>query len=240
VPGTSKLAGSMPDLEYIKDGVPIKPATPDITAQVTQILDFNPDVIVFSAQGADCWNLVDGLGKQGWTPAKIPMVMTGSCIDFEKMKAAGDLAKGIYFIGTGGAGLSNPDLIKNPRFKAEALTYLAKAAKYGASETDIRKGFGTQGWSVMMTIWEQANLSTGGDPTKLTPEAFVTQMKSTSGNHIYASVPFGCADAKAPYVAVCNSMASLSQWDGTNLNITVPLYSGVDLIAGTELIPGPK
>ena len=41
---------------------------PDVTPQVTQVLDFEPDVIIFSAQGADCWNLVDGLGRLGWTP----------------------------------------------------------------------------------------------------------------------------------------------------------------------------
>ena len=28
---------------------------------------------------------------------------------------------------------------------------------------------------------------------------------ATSDNHIYGSVPFGCADAPAPYTAVCNS-----------------------------------
>ena len=91
--------------------------------------------------------------RQGWTPEKIPMILSGSCVDFEKMKAAGDLAKGVYFIGTGGASILNPDAITNPRYKAEALAYLSKAAQYGASDADIKKGFGTQGWAVMMTIW---------------------------------------------------------------------------------------
>jgi branched-chain amino acid transport system substrate-binding protein len=204
------------------------------------VLGFNPEVIVFSAQGADCWNLVDGLGKQGWTPDKIPLIFTGSCIDFEKMTAAGDLAKGIYFIGAAGAALSNPDSIKNPRFKLEATTYLEKAAQYGMSEADIKKGFAAQGWSVLMTIWEQANISTGGDPTKLDPATFVAQFRGTSGNHIYGSVPFGCAAAPKPYVAVCNQTASLSQWDGKELVSVVDQYSGVDLIAGTELKPGPS
>jgi branched-chain amino acid transport system substrate-binding protein len=220
--------------------VPIKPATPDLTAQVTQVLGFNPEVIVFSGQGADCWNLVDGLVKQGWTADKIPMIMTGSCIDFEKMTAAGAPAVGTYFIGAAGAALSNPDLIANPRFKFEAVTYLEKAAKYGMTEADINKGFAAQGWSVMMTIWEQANLSSGGDPTKLDPAAFVAQFRGTSNNHIYASVPFGCTSAPEPYVAVCNQTSSLSQWDGKELVTIVEQFSGVDLIAGTELKPGPS
>ena len=64
--------------------MPIKPATPDVTPQVTEVLDFDPDVIIFSAQGADCWNLVDGLGRLGWTPEEIPLVLSGACIDFER------------------------------------------------------------------------------------------------------------------------------------------------------------
>ena len=240
VAGTDKLAGSMKDISYIKDGVPIKPATPDITAQVTQVLGFNPDAIVFSAQGADCWNLVNGLGKQGWTPDKIPLLLSGACIDFDAMKKAGPLAKGVYFVGAAGAALSNPDAISDPVWKFEAKNYLAKAAKYGMASADITKGFAAQGYSVMMTVWEQANLSTGGDPTKVTADAFKAQMKATHNSHILGSVPFGCADAAAPYVAVCNQAVSLSQWDGTQLVPVVQNYNATGLIAGTKLIPGPS
>ena len=98
-PGDAELAGTMPDLSYI--GVPIKPATPDVTPQVTEVLDFEPDAIMFSGQGADCWNLVDGLGRLGLDARQIPLVLSGACIDFEAMRAAGDLAEGIYFIGSG-------------------------------------------------------------------------------------------------------------------------------------------
>ena len=133
MPGDSELAGSMPDLEHI--GVPIKPATPDVTPQVTQVLDFDPDVIIFSAQGADCWNFVDGLGRAGWTAGRrsrssCPAPASTS----QKMEAAGDLAKGIYFVGAAGASLTNPDVtIENPRLKLEAQTYVEKGAQYGAA-----------------------------------------------------------------------------------------------------------
>ena len=218
--------------------MPVKPASPDVTPQVTQVLDFDPDVIVFSAQGADCWNLVDGLGRAGWTSDTIPLIFTGSCIDFEKMKAAGDLAKGIYFVGAAGASLTDPASITDPRFKLEATNYTEKAAELGMPDADITKGFGASGWSNLMTIWEQTNIivNEGGE---LTPEAFKTQMGATSDNHIYGSVPFGCADAPAPYTAVCNSKVSLSQWDGTKLNTVIPIFSGIEIIAGTELKPGP-
>ncbi len=236
VPGDSDLAGSMPDLEHI--GVPIKPATPDVTPQVTQVLDFDPDVIIFSAQGADCWNLVDGLGRAGWTPDSIPLIMTSSCIDLQKMAAAGDLGKGTYFVGAAGASLTNPDVITDPRLKLEAETYVTKAAEFGAPEAEIGKTFGASAWSTLMTLWEQSTIITNGGG-ELTPEAFNEQLAGTSDNHIYGSVPFGCADAPAPYTAVCNSKVSLSQWDGEKLNVLVPVFSGIELIAGTELKPGP-
>ena len=236
VKGTSSLAGSIPNLTQI--GVPIKPASPDLTPQATQVLDFKPNVIIFSAQGADCWNLVDALGKQGWTPDKIPLVLTGSCIDFEKMKAAGDLAKGIYFVGAAGASLSDPDAIQDPRIRLEAKNYLAKAKQYGMPDADILKGFGTQGWSVGMTIWEQANMVVNAGK-ELTPDNFKAQMAGTNNNHIYTSVPFGCSQAPPPYIAVCSTRVSLSQWDGSGLVTKIDNYSGIDLVAGTEIKTGP-
>ena len=142
--GDSKLAGTIPDLQQI--GVPVKPASPDVTPQVTQVLDFKPDVIIFSAQGADCWNFVDGLGRLGWTPDKIPLVLTGSCIDLEKMKAAGDLAKGIYFVGAAGANLTNPELDRGPALPARGhhATW-TRPSEYGMPAADITKGFGGPG-----------------------------------------------------------------------------------------------
>ena len=68
----------------------------------------------------------------------------------------------------------------------------------------------------MMTLWEQANIVVN-DGGELTPETFQPQLAGTSDNHIYGSVPFGCADASAPYTAVCNSKVSLQQWDGAAL-----------------------
>ena len=60
-------------------------------------------------------------GRLGWTPDKIPLVLSGACIDFDAMKAAGDLAKGIYFVGSSGAVTfrlkpdGTPELIKEAK-----------------------------------------------------------------------------------------------------------------------------
>jgi branched-chain amino acid transport system substrate-binding protein len=236
VPGDSERAGSMPDLEHI--GVPILPATPDVTPQVTQVLDFEPDAIMFSAQGADCWNFVDGLGRLGWTPDQIPLVLSGACIDFAAMEAAGDLANGIYFTGAATSALNELDTIENERARFEAEHYQTKPLEYGLPETELTKGFATQGWNVLMTIWEMAGqiAAEGGEINGETMrEAFAT----SDNAHLYGNTPMSCATAPAPYVAICNSLVSTTQWDGTNLVPVRENYSGIEIIAGTEILPGP-
>ena len=236
VEGDSERAGEIPDLEHI--GIPIKPATPDVTPQVTDILDFEPDAIIFSAQGADCWNLVDGLGRLGWTPQEIPLVMSGACVDFEAMRAAGDLANGIYFVTAGGANTNDLETIENPRQRFEAEIFQTKPLEYGMSEADLYKGFGSNGFSSMISIWALASrVVQSGD--ELTAESFAAYVGATENDHLFGSTPLSCATAPPPYVAVCNSISSVMQWDGENLVPVRENFSGADLIAGTELKPGP-
>jgi branched-chain amino acid transport system substrate-binding protein len=236
VKGSSKDAGSIPDLQEI--GVPVKPATPDVTPQVTQVLDFKPDGIIFSAQGADCWNFVDGLGRLGWTPDKIPLVLSTSCLDFDAMKAAGDLAKGIYFVGSANSVTQDPAAITNPRDKFEAEIYQSKPAQYGMPQADLLKGFAISGWGVMLDVWEQAS-ALAANGTEVTPEAFDAAIAATDNTHAFGSAPLSCSTAPAPYVAVCNSLVRAQKWDGAALSTVKDDFSGIDLVAGTELKPGP-
>jgi branched-chain amino acid transport system substrate-binding protein len=236
VKGDSKLAGTIPDLQTI--GVPIKPATPDVTPQVTQILDFKPDAIIFSAQGADCWNLVDGLGRLGWTPDKIPLVMSGACVDFDAMKAAGPLAKGISFVTAGGSNTNDLATITDPFAKFEAEIFQSKPMQYGMSKADLYKGFGAAGFNSMLALWGLGTraVAEGQDDT---PAAFRDFVAKTKNEHLYGSTPLGCATAPPPYVAVCNTINSISKWDGTNLVPVKDAFSGADLVSGTQLQPGP-
>ncbi len=236
VPSDSDRAGSLPDLVHL--GVPIQPATPDVTSQASQVLDFDPDVIMYSAQGPDCWNFVDTLGRLGWTPQDIPLVLSGACTDFEAMEAAGPLAEGVYFIGSSGSQLAAPDDIDDERSRIEAVHYQTKAAEYGLAETELRKGFATQGWNVMMAIWGMSSevVREGGE---LTPETLSAAFAATDGHHLYNSTPISCATAPPPYVAVCNAISSATQWDGENLVSVRSGFTGTDLLEGTELLPGP-
>jgi branched-chain amino acid transport system substrate-binding protein len=236
IEGSSERAGSIPDLEYL--GVPIKPATPDVTPMVTEILGFEPDAILFSGQGADCWNLVDGLGRLGWTPQDIPLVLSGACTDFEAMEAAGPLAEGVYFIGSGNSVIVDPATLEDPLARLEAETYQGAAARYEMPEADITKGFGATGFTSMITLWSVAStLAASGE--ELTPESYEAALAATDNTHAFGSTPLSCAQAPEPYVAVCNALVTANQWDGETFVPVRPTFSGIDLVAGTELRPGP-
>ena len=232
--GNSDL-GSIPDLQHI--GVAIKPGQADVTPQATQVLDFKPDGIGFSAQGADCWTFVSSLSKLGWTQAKIPLVLTGACIDLAKMKELGDVAKGIYFVGTGAASLNDPASFTGQQ-KFEAETYVSRMAKYAEGGADTAgKGFAGAGFTILMQIWEIMNEQANGDASKIDGTAFVKAMGATQNHHQWGGTGLSCADGvnNAPYVAVCNSTANTLQWDGATLKETHPIFSGLHLIKGTDL-----
>jgi branched-chain amino acid transport system substrate-binding protein len=232
-PGDAERAGSMPDLTHI--GVPIAPATPDATPQATEVLDFDPSVIIFSAQGADCWNFVDALGRLGWTPQDIPLVLSGACTDFTAMEAAGDLADGIYLTGSVGSVLSPlEDLEGTDRENAE--TYQTKSREYGLTEDDVFKGFATQGFSAIMNIWEQSL----GIEGEVTGAAIADAFAATDGTQpTFGGPPLNCAGAPPPYIAVCSSEIAMTQWNAAtkSIDLVIPSFTGLDLVAGTELRP---
>jgi branched-chain amino acid transport system substrate-binding protein len=233
-PGASARAGTVPELEFI--GVPVKPATPDVSPIVAQVLDFEPDSMIFSAQGADCWNMVDGLGRAGWTPQSIPLVLSGACIDFDAMAAAGDLAKDVYFVGAAGAVLNPPETIDNPRDRFEAEIYQGKSAEYGVPEAEARKGFATQAASGLLTMWRLAAqiAAAGGE---VNGESLSAAFANSVDEHSFGGTPISCSTAPAPYIAVCNATVTASQWDGENLIPVRRRFSGLDLVAGTALKP---
>ena len=232
-PGDSARAGTKPDLTYV--GVPIGPASPDVTPQATEVLDFDPDVIIYSAQGADCWNFVDAMGRLGWTPEDTPLVLSGACTDFAAQTAAGPLAEGVYFIGSGNTLLSPLDEQEPGKNLDDATVYQTKAAEYGLSEDDLFKGFSTQGFSMIMNVWEAANAIDG----EVTGTAIEAALAATDGTTpTFGGLPLNCAGAPEPYVAVCSSGVSVNVWDGAQFQPVVPELSGLDLVAGTELRPG--
>ncbi len=229
-PGTGNTAaGTIKDLKHI--GVPILPGQADVTAQAQQVLDFKPDAIVFSAQGADCWTFVSALGKLGWTPSKIPLVLSGACTDDVKAKEAGDLAKGIYFIGS--TPITNLGALSG-LFLQEGNIYKDKSIKYGAKD-EYLKGFATQGFAGMMNFWEQANLVAKGNAAKVTGDSVEKQFAASTNSHAFGTSPLNCAGAPAPYIATCNTAVTAQQWNGNGYDVKRKDFSGLYLIKGTAL-----
>jgi branched-chain amino acid transport system substrate-binding protein len=233
-PGDAERAGSKPDLTHI--GVAVAPALPDATPQATEVLDFESDVIVFSAQGADCWNLVDAMGRLGWTPDQTPLVLSGACTDFTAMEAAGDLAKGIYLTGTENGLLSPLDGLEGQHLD-NATTYQTKGLEYGMTEDDVFKGFAGQGFSAIMSIWEMSQTIDGDIDGAAIADAYAATDGSAPS---FGNSPLNCSGAPEPYVSVCGSSISVQQWDGEKLVTVVDRLTGLDLVAGTALRPGPK
>jgi hypothetical protein len=108
--------------------------------------------------------------------------------------------------------------------------------QYGAGD-DATKGFATQGFKTLMLIWEMGSVAAGTDPSSFSPDGLVEALSQTSNHHAFASTPQSCADAAdaAPYVAVCNSLVTATQWNGEDYDVIRPNFSGLYLIAGTEL-----
>jgi len=157
-------------------------------------------------------------------------VLSGSCLDTEKAKAAGDTAKGIYFIGT--TPITEPDALQG-LIKFEAETYLAKMEQYGAGD-DKSKGFATQGFTGLMLLWQIGSETALANPA-FTGDDLAAAMAATTNHHSFAGTPQNCAGAPAPYVAVCNSTVTATQWDGEKYNVVRENFSGLNLISGTEL-----
>ena len=154
-PGESARAGEKPELTYV--GVPILPASADVTPQATEVLDFDPDVIIYSAQGADCWNFVNALGRLGWNPEETPLVLSGACTDFDALAAAGDLSKGIYLTSTENGLLSPLDGLEGQHLD-DASTFQTKAPEYGMPEDLLFTGFATR------RLWhDDEHLADGAD-----------------------------------------------------------------------------
>ena len=72
--GSSPDAGSVPDLERV--GVPVPPSDPDLTSVANQILEFEPDAIIFSGPATSCFPLLAALNSVGYSVEEIPFVMS--------------------------------------------------------------------------------------------------------------------------------------------------------------------
>ena len=109
--------------------------------------------------------------------------------------------------------------------------------QYASDPAAAGKGFGGAGFTVMMNTCLIAAIAANGDPTMIDGAAFVKAFGDTSNHHQWAGTGLDCAGGakNAPYIAVCNSIVTASQWDGEKLTAKRQNFSGLYLIKGTEL-----
>lgn len=233
LPGDSELAGTNPDL--VHTGVAVAPGAADLTAQATALLDFDPDVIAWGAPGPVCWALVDALARLGWSAEETPLVLSPPCLDLTLLEAAGDIANGVYISSTDNAVLAPLEDLTGQHLE-NASTYQTKGLEYGMSEDDLSKGFGGDGFSVMMNIWEISQ-----DLDEVNGQTIGAAFAATDGSEpSFGGANLDCSGAVPPYATVCSTPIRLLQWNGSEL---VPVLDepivGLDLGAGTEILAGP-
>jgi len=236
VPGaTSTLKGSAKGSSYL--GVSITSEATSTQAGATKIMAFEPDAIIYSNAGSACWDFVTAIKKLGWTQAKAPLVLGGSCIDFPTMEGFGESIDGIAVMGT--ASLNDPTIYEEGSLKRiEAEIYNAKMAKYNTTATDATKGFSNAGFTSLMQIWQMANKN----GASVDGPSVTSALSLTDGHHAFGGNPLACQKSFNPYQSVCNPTNTASRWDSTAKKL-VPIegyeaFSGLDLIAGTALRTG--
>ncbi|MEY2627724.1 MAG: hypothetical protein RJB08_1483, partial [Actinomycetota bacterium] len=113
--------------------------------------------------------------------------------------------------------------------KVEALNYKTKMTKYSSDQKLNGTGFATQGYTGIMNIWAVLN-EVGG--VKATGEDVRKGFKQTKNHHAFGGAGISCQDATKPYVAVCASLVSASQWNGSALKAvkTAQDFSGLTVV----------
>jgi branched-chain amino acid transport system substrate-binding protein len=233
--GSSPDAGSVPDLERV--GVPVPPSDPDLTSVANQILEFEPDAIIFSGPATSCFPLLAALNSVGYSVEEIPFVMSTSCFDQTAATDAGENANGVYFVGSGGYLTRDPADLEGAQAD-EAALYQEKAPEYGLDEEFITRSFAQQGFTLVMSMVQRAAEVAAADG-QVDGTTLADAFGSTEEAPQFGSSPISCSSAPAPYIAVCNRNVNVTQWDGTQQQPILEDYYAMDLLDGTEIRTEP-
>jgi branched-chain amino acid transport system substrate-binding protein len=232
--GPADVTGSVPDLEQV--GVAIPPDAPDLTTQATQILDFDPDAILYSAPAASCVSLVNALAGLGWTTDDAKAVFTGACFNQQQIEELGNKANGMIFVGAPDPNV--PDAYPDGLLKTEAEEYAAAMEEYAPDVT--RTGFAGTMFQDMLLLWHvltNAAAESGADA--LDHDTIVEAIGSTVDHHMWAASPVSCGAAVEGYSSICNTINTATEWDAATKarSVVDDEVDGTYIIAGTELDP---
>ena len=217
------------------DDVSFPPGTADLTSVATQALEDDPDAILMTVSGADCWNFVNALYAVGYNPDSGPaLILNNACSDPERIEQAGDQAVGTYFVGA--TNFSAAELYDG-LLRQEVDLYEANLDQYEGEDAP-RAGLGYVGFTSIMTLWQlMSEYATEVGVDAMVPQDFYDTVRATKDHHAFGGVPLDCANAAKPYVALCNTDVQVDQLTGDGHVLRTDPFSAVDLIAGTELDP---
>jgi branched-chain amino acid transport system substrate-binding protein len=219
------------DLEF--DDVNFPPGTADLTSVATQALENDPDAILMTVSGSDCWNFINALYAVGYNPDSGPaLVFNDACNDPERIEQAGEQARGVYFVGP--TNFSAAELYDG-LLRQEVDLYEANLDEYEGEDAP-RAGLGYVGFTSTMTLWQlMTEYATEVGLDAMVPQDFYDTVRATENHHAFGGFPLGCAEAAEPYVALCNTDVQVDQWTGDGHELQTDPFSAVNLIAGTEL-----
>jgi branched-chain amino acid transport system substrate-binding protein len=232
--GPEGVEGSVPDLEYTD--VPIPFGAPDLSTQASQILDFDPDAIIFSAPVGTCVSLVNALAGLGWTPEEVPGVFTGACFGQAEMEELGDTADGLIFVSAGS--MLDTATIPEGLLLREAEAFVSAMEQY---QPDVAPT-GNSGviFQEMATIWQLlSEAAADGGPEAIDATVADEAIGATVNQHMWGSTPFSCGEPVEGYPAICNTLSTATQWSAADATRSVlkSNFDGSYIVAGTELAP---
>ncbi len=230
--GPADVEGSVPDLEYTN--VPIPFGAPDLSTQASQILEFEPDAIIFSAPVGTCVSLVNALSGLGWTPEEIPGVFTGACFGQPEMEELGDAADGLIFVSAGS--MLDTATIPEGLLLRQAEAFVSAMEEYQGDVVPT----GNSGvlFSEMVALWQLMAAAEGG-PESIDATAVGEAIGATVDQHMWGATPYSCGEPVEGYSAICNTLNTATQWSAADRDRTIleSNFDGSYIIAGTELAP---
>ena len=232
--GPADVEGTVPDLEHT--GVPIPPTAPDLSTQATQILDFEPDAILYSAPVASCLSLVNALSGLGWDPEAAPAVFTGACFEQSQVEELGDKADGMYFVGAKDP--ANPDNFEDGLLKDQAELFVAAMAQY---QPDVNvTGFAGAIFQDTMLLWHVVTSAAADAGLDGLDQATIEEaVAGTVDHHMWAASPVSCGEPVEGYNSICNTLNTATQWDAAakTRSVVKDNFDGAYIVAGTEVDP---
>ena len=163
---------------------------------------------MFSGQGADCWNLVDGLGRAAGRRRRSRSCCPVRASTSRRWTAAGDLADGHLLHRLGQRSPAEPARRRSRTSELESTptTYQTKACRVRPAETEHLQGLRDAGLLGLMTCGSCRARSSSTVATsrgQSISEAYRSDRRRAPRSAVDAADR--APTAPAPYIAVCSS-----------------------------------